>query len=82
MIPPTVDLCIVGAGAAGLAAGIFAAEQNPHLTIELLDGAKAIGAKILVSGGGGGGSAAGIQSHALEFQSHFCGRIFRRLLQL
>ena len=52
MIPPTVDLCIVGAGAAGLAAGIFAAEQNPHLRIELLDGAKTIGAKILVSGGG------------------------------
>ena len=52
MIPPTVDLCIVGAGAAGLAAGIFAAERNPHLTIELLDGAKTIGAKILVSGGG------------------------------
>lgn len=52
MTSPTVDLCIVGAGAAGLAAGIFAAEQSPDLTIELLDGAKSIGAKILVSGGG------------------------------
>ncbi len=49
---PIVDLCIVGAGAAGLAAAIFSAEQGPHLTIELLDGAKSIGAKILVSGGG------------------------------
>jgi predicted Rossmann fold flavoprotein len=48
----SVDLCVIGAGAAGLAAGIFAAEQNPGLTIELLDGAKTIGAKILVSGGG------------------------------
>ncbi len=48
----SVDLCIVGAGAAGLSAGIFAAEQNPGLAIELLDGAKTIGAKILVSGGG------------------------------
>lgn len=48
----SVDLCIVGAGAAGLAAAVFAAEQNPRLTIELLDGAKTIGAKILVSGGG------------------------------
>ncbi len=47
-----VDLCVIGAGAGGLAAGIFAAEQNPRLTIELLDGAKTIGAKILVSGGG------------------------------
>ena len=51
----TVDLCIVGAGAAGLAAGIFAgegAQGASPLTIVLLDGAKAVGAKILVSGGG------------------------------
>jgi len=51
----TVDLAIVGAGAAGLTAAIFAAEQACP-TIEprilLLDGAKTIGAKILVSGGG------------------------------
>ncbi|MCC2640380.1 MAG: putative Oxidoreductase with FAD/NAD(P)-binding domain [Nitrospira sp.] len=52
MEPKTVDICIVGAGAAGLAAAIFAAEQGRSLTIHLLDGAKAIGAKILVSGGG------------------------------
>ena len=52
MTEATVDLCVIGAGAAGLAAGIFAAEQNPRLTLELLDGAKTIGAKILVSGGG------------------------------
>ena len=49
---PVVDLCIVGAGAAGLAAAIFAAEQGPHFAIEVLDGAKSLGAKILVSGGG------------------------------
>jgi len=44
----------VGAGAAGLAAGIFAGEArgNRPLRIVLLDGAKTIGAKILVSGGG------------------------------
>ena len=47
-----VDIAIVGAGAAGLAAGIFAAGTNPSLRIALLDGAKTIGAKILVSGGG------------------------------
>ena len=52
MTEASVDLCVIGAGAAGLAAGIFAAEQSPGLTVELLDGAKAIGAKILVSGGG------------------------------
>jgi predicted Rossmann fold flavoprotein len=49
------DIVIVGAGAAGLAAGIFAAEaargQGTHRVI-MLDGAKKIGAKILISGGG------------------------------
>ncbi|MDR4480518.1 MAG: NAD(P)/FAD-dependent oxidoreductase [Nitrospira sp.] len=52
MTGASVDLCVVGAGAAGLAAGIFAAEQGPSLDIAVLDGAKSIGAKILVSGGG------------------------------
>lgn len=51
-MPPPVDIAIVGAGAAGFAAGIFAAETNPSLRIILLDCAKTIGAKILVSGGG------------------------------
>jgi predicted Rossmann fold flavoprotein len=49
------DIAIVGAGAAGLAAAIFAAEAGAGRTgprIVLLDGAKKIGAKILVSGGG------------------------------
>ena len=48
------DIAIIGAGAAGLAAGIFAAEAAPRrpLQIVLLDGAKTIGAKILISGGG------------------------------
>lgn len=52
MPEPVVDVCVIGAGAAGLAAGIFAAEHNPAIRVELLDGAKSIGAKILVSGGG------------------------------
>jgi predicted Rossmann fold flavoprotein len=46
---------IVGAGAAGLAAAITAAERAKTagaLRIVLLDGANTIGAKILVSGGG------------------------------
>jgi|CXWL01.1.fsa_nt_gi predicted Rossmann fold flavoprotein len=57
------DVAIIGAGAAGLAAGIFAGEaavrraggDHGILTppsIMLLDGARRIGAKILVSGGG------------------------------
>lgn len=51
-LPGEVDLAIIGAGAAGLAAAIFAGETNPRLRIALLDSAKHIGAKILVSGGG------------------------------
>jgi predicted Rossmann fold flavoprotein len=51
-MPTDVDIAIVGAGAAGLAAGIFAAQTQPQLNITLLDGARTIGAKILVSGGG------------------------------
>ncbi|GAB1721138.1 MAG: aminoacetone oxidase family FAD-binding enzyme [Nitrospira sp. CR1.1] len=52
MAEPVADMCVIGAGAAGLAAGIFAAEHNPAARVELLDGAASIGAKILVSGGG------------------------------
>jgi predicted Rossmann fold flavoprotein len=50
---PSTDLAIVGGGAAGLAAAIFAAQaaRTPH-RIVLFDGAKSLGAKILVSGGG------------------------------
>lgn len=50
------DVVVIGAGAAGLAASIFAAEvvakDDRQRRIVLLDGAKTIGAKILISGGG------------------------------
>ena len=46
------DLVIVGGGAAGLAAAIAAGERNAGRRVVLLDGAKSLGAKILVSGGG------------------------------
>ncbi len=54
------DIAVVGAGAAGLAAAIFAAEESgrlvadgrPRPRILVLDGAEKLGAKILVSGGG------------------------------
>lgn len=50
---PDADLAIIGGGAAGLAAAIFAAEAAPSgHRIVVLDGAKMLGAKILVSGGG------------------------------
>jgi predicted Rossmann fold flavoprotein len=46
------DLVIVGGGAAGLAAAIASGEQRQGRRVLLLDGAKTLGAKILVSGGG------------------------------
>jgi len=48
------DLVIVGGGAAGLATAIFAAEalEGAERRVVVLDGAKRLGAKILVSGGG------------------------------
>jgi predicted Rossmann fold flavoprotein len=47
------DLVIVGGGAAGLAAAIFAAEAAPPgFRTVVLDGARTLGAKILVAGGG------------------------------
>lgn len=46
------DIAIVGAGAAGLATAIFAAQANPSARILLIDSAKSVGAKILVAGGG------------------------------
>ena len=47
------DIAVVGGGAAGLASAIFAAEAAPPGTrVLVLDGAKVLGAKILVSGGG------------------------------
>jgi predicted Rossmann fold flavoprotein len=49
----SAELAIVGSGAAGLAAAIFAAETAPPgFRTVVLDGAKTLGAKILVAGGG------------------------------
>jgi predicted Rossmann fold flavoprotein len=47
------DIAIVGGGAAGLAAAVFSAETAPAGSrIIVLDGAKTLGAKILIAGGG------------------------------
>jgi predicted Rossmann fold flavoprotein len=45
------DVAVVGAGAAGLAAAIFTRRFHPSRSVVVLDGARAPGAKILVSGG-------------------------------
>ena len=48
----TADVVIVGAGAAGLAAAVFCARAAPRTRrVICVDGAKTVGAKILVSGG-------------------------------
>lgn len=49
----THDILIIGAGAAGMMAAAFAARgAAPGGSVAVMDGAKRIGAKILVSGGG------------------------------
>ena len=45
------DVAVIGAGAAGLAAAIFTARAAGRVNVVCLDGARRIGAKILVSGG-------------------------------
>lgn len=52
MTEKTVDLLIIGAGAAGLMAAIHAGRNNPDKQILLVDGSKRIGLKILAAGGG------------------------------
>lgn len=47
----TPDVLIVGAGAAGLATAIFTRRLDPARSVVIVDGARAPGAKILVSGG-------------------------------
>ncbi|MDX2136654.1 MAG: NAD(P)/FAD-dependent oxidoreductase [Chloroflexota bacterium] len=46
------DIAIIGAGAAGLFAGIWAGRTSRNRKIVMLDGAAKLGAKILVAGGG------------------------------
>ncbi|HET8772603.1 MAG TPA: NAD(P)/FAD-dependent oxidoreductase [Thermoanaerobaculia bacterium] len=46
------DIAVVGAGAAGLTAAMFAKRAAPDARVVALDGAPKIGAKILISGGG------------------------------
>lgn len=47
-----VDVLIVGGGAAGLMAAIWAGRTQPGAAVAVLDGATRLGAKILVAGGG------------------------------
>jgi hypothetical protein len=51
-LPDSADIAIIGAGAAGLMAAIWAGRTDPSRSIITLDSAKHLGAKILVAGGG------------------------------
>ena len=48
----SADIVVVGAGAAGLMAAIHGARARPGASILVLDGARKLGAKILIAGGG------------------------------
>lgn len=77
-MPAEKDLVIIGAGAAGLAAGIFFAQTSSGMRLALLDGAKKIGAKILVSGGGRC-NVTNANLHPSDF--HGPARIIRHILE-
>ena len=47
-----MDIAVIGAGAAGLMAAIQAARARPGRRVVAFDGARTLGAKILVAGGG------------------------------
>lgn len=51
-ITMTIDICIVGGGAAGMTAAIHAKEANPDLDILILEKKNQMGKKILASGNG------------------------------
>jgi predicted Rossmann fold flavoprotein len=48
----TADIVVIGAGAAGVMASIQAARAGAGAAIVVLDGARTLGAKILIAGGG------------------------------
>jgi predicted Rossmann fold flavoprotein len=53
MVDDSTDIVVIGGGAAGLAAAIAAGETlGGARSVVILDGAKTVGAKILVAGGG------------------------------
>lgn len=74
-----MDVVIVGAGAAGLAAAIFTRQLDPSRCVRLVDGAARPGAKILVSGG----SRCNVTNTVVTEQDYWGGKrtIIRRVLR-
>lgn len=52
IVAERADIVVVGAGAAGLMCAIWAGRTRPGASVVALDGARTLGAKILVAGGG------------------------------
>ncbi len=74
------DVVVIGAGAAGLMCAIFAARSRPNRRVFLLDGARTLGAKILVAGGGRCNVTHDIVDHTAYFGSspHAIKNVLRR----
>ncbi len=87
--PDRADIAIVGAGAAGLMAGICAGREARRLgrpaRIVALDGANKIGVKILVAGGGRCNvthQEVGVVNHFVGSRREVTARAARRFAQL
>ena len=76
---PPVDIAIIGAGAAGLFAAIWAARESPTLQVVAIDGARTLGAKILVAGGG----RCNVTHHAVDERDYSGGspQLIKRILR-
>lgn len=75
----TADVVVIGAGAAGLATAIFVGANAPRLRVCCVDGARRLGAKILVSGG----SRCNVTNIAVTERDFWGGssRVVRRVLR-
>jgi predicted Rossmann fold flavoprotein len=79
-VADTADVVIVGGGAAGLAAAVFCARTvSPPRRVICVDGAKTVGAKILVSGG----SRCNVTNHVVTEHDFWGGdrRVIRDVLR-
>lgn len=68
-VAQTCDIAVIGCGAAGLMAAIWAGRTEPGTRIIGLDGARTLGAKILVAGGG----RCNVTHHAVDETAYACG---------
>ncbi len=67
-VSESIDIAVIGAGAAGLMAAIFAGRTAPGVKVVAFDSAKKLGSKILVAGGGRCNV-----THTAVSESSYCG---------